>query len=161
MGPVVTSGPSTEDILNVSISHPAHSPWAVVLSIRTRVDLAEALDKVLAAMTAWRYPSGDTFAVRLALEEALVNALKHGHGYDPDRTVRLRCRVGADEVLAEVEDEGPGFDHTQVADPLTEANRERPSGRGLLLIRHYTTWARYNDRGNHLTLCKARSNGRK
>jgi hypothetical protein len=35
-------------------------------------------------------------------------------------------------------------------------NRDRPSGRGLLLMRHYMTWVRYRGRGNHVILYKDR-----
>lgn len=103
------------------------------------------------------YPAADIFAVRLALEEALVNALKHGHGFDASKTVRVRFQVGAEEVRAEVEDEGPGFDPEEVPDPCDPENQERSCGRGLLLIRHYMTSARYEGRGNRVSLCKCRS----
>jgi len=104
-----------------------------------------------------RYPAPDLFGARLALEEAVVNAIKHGHGYDPSKTVRVRLRVTAEDVLIDVEDEGPGFDPADVADPCEPENLERSCGRGLLLIRHYMTWVRYNSRGNRVILCKCRS----
>jgi len=59
-------------------------------------------------------------------------------------------------VLAEVEDEGPGFDPGGVADPTAAENRERTDGRGLLLMRHYMTWVRFSARGNRVTLYKQR-----
>ena len=55
------------------------------------------------------------------------------------------------------EDEGPGFDPHQVPDPLAPENLEKSSGRGLLLMRTYMTWIRYNECGNQVTLCKQRS----
>lgn len=48
------------------------------------------LEAVVAVLTREGYSSGDRFAVRLALEEAVVNALQHGHGYDPAWEVRVR-----------------------------------------------------------------------
>src|SRR5687768_1823903 len=81
----------------------------------TTVDFPLVLDAVADAMRRHGYPVNDTFAVRLALEEALVNAVKHGHGYDPSKAVRVHFRVTTEEVLAEVEDEGPGFDLADVA----------------------------------------------
>jgi len=129
----------------------------VVLWVRKTEELAPVLDGVTAAMGRRRYPEKDVFAVRLALEEALVNAIKHGNGYDPSKVVRVRFQVLTDEVLAEVEDEGPGFDPADVADPCEPENLERSCGRGLLLMRHYLTWVRYDGRGNRVTLCKLRS----
>jgi anti-sigma regulatory factor (Ser/Thr protein kinase) len=91
-----------------------------------------------------------------AVEDGVVNSLKHGNGGDPSKKVRVRYHIGADAVLAEVEDEGPGFDPATVPDPTDPQNWDRPCGRGLLRMRHYTTWLRYHGRGNRLTLCKRR-----
>jgi serine/threonine-protein kinase RsbW len=129
------------------------------LSLRSRAEVPAALDRVAAAMGAEGFPARDVFAVRLSLEEALVNALKHGHGDDPAREVRVRYRVTSEQALVEVEDQGPGFDPDGVPDPLSEEGLARPSGRGLLLMRHYLSWVRHNDRGNCVTLCKCRSSG--
>lgn len=60
-------------------------------------------------------------------------------------------------MLAQVTDEGPGFDPATVANPLAEADLERPSGRGLLLMRRFLSWVRHNRRGNSVTLCRRRS----
>jgi serine/threonine-protein kinase RsbW len=108
-------------------------------------------------LTAAGFTERDVFGVRLALEEAIVNALRHGHRGDPTKSVRVRCLVSPDRILAEVEDQGPGFDPEQVPDPLAPENLERPSGRGLFLMRTYMTWIRFNARGNHVTMCKCRS----
>jgi serine/threonine-protein kinase RsbW len=117
------------------------------------------MDRVAAAMEAEGYPERDVFAVRLALGEALANALKHGHKNDPGKEVAVRYHVGAWRVVAQAEDRGPGFDPGAVPDPLAPENLEKSSGRGLLLMRHYLTWLRYNARGNSVTLCKRRSPG--
>ena len=125
--------------------------------LRSTADLPRVLDAVTAPMPACGYAERDVFAVRLALGEAVVNALKHGNAGDPTKEVRVRWRVTAAEVLAEVADEGPGFDPGRVPDPTAPENLERPGGRGLLLMRHYVTHVRYNDRGNAVTLCHRRS----
>ncbi len=129
-------------------------------SLHTTAEVAEAVCRVTEAMAGLGYPERDVFGMRLALEEALVNALKHGNRGDPRKEARLRYRVDAGRVLAEVEDEGPGFDPNEVPDPLDPENLDRPSGRGLLLMRSYTTWLRFNRRGNRLTLCKERTPAR-
>ena len=128
-------------------------------AVRTTSEMPPVLEAVVAAMRAEGYGGRDCFGMRLALEEALVNALAHGHGGDPSRQARVRYRVSADEAVAEVEDEGPGFDPQAVADPLAPENLERPSGRGLLLMRHYLTSVTFNERGNCVTLCRRRSKG--
>jgi serine/threonine-protein kinase RsbW len=102
------------------------------------------------------YAERETFAIRLALEEALVNAIKHGHQGDKSKQVQLRYHLGPDYFLAEIEDQGPGFRMQDVPDPCAEENLEKSSGRGLHLIRHYMTWVKYNEKGNRVTMCRYR-----
>ena len=122
-------------------------------------DIDAAIAPVLEAMLAAGYGAREAFGVRLALEEALVNGLRHGNRGDRSKRVRLRHRVADDCVLAEVQDEGPGFRPEDVPDPLAEENRGRDGGRGLFLIRHYMTWVRHNPPGNCVLMCKRRGEG--
>ncbi|MGH7171747.1 MAG: ATP-binding protein, partial [Gemmataceae bacterium] len=93
-----------------------------------------------------------------ALEEALVNAIKHGHKFDPSKEVQLRYYLTAECLLAEIEDQGCGFKPEDVPNPFAPENLERPSGRGLLLMQNYMTWVRYNDAGNCVTMCRQHLN---
>jgi serine/threonine-protein kinase RsbW len=127
------------------------------MHVKTAAETTRVTEAVVAAMAAAGYPDTDRFAVRLALEEAIVNGVKHGHRGDVTKRVRVRYHVSAERVLAEVEDQGAGFDPHQVPDPCDEDKLDKPSGRGLLLMRSYLTWLRFNERGNGVTLCKARS----
>jgi serine/threonine-protein kinase RsbW len=115
------------------------------------------LRAVIAAMRERSFGERDCFAVRLALDEAVVNAVRHGNRGDPTKLVRVRYRVGPGRVVAEVEDEGPGFDPASVPDPRHPDKRERPGGRGLFLMRQYLTAVRYSGRGNRVRLYRRRS----
>jgi serine/threonine-protein kinase RsbW len=126
-------------------------------TFRTAAEVPALLDLVWAEMEELGYAKKDLFAVRLALEEALVNAVKHGNRGDPAKEARLRSHVGPEAVSLEVEDEGDGFDPGNVPDPLAPENLERPCGRGVYLIRRYMTWVRYNERGNCVTMCRQRT----
>jgi serine/threonine-protein kinase RsbW len=117
-------------------------------------EVVPLLDKITCIMQAMGYCTKDVFGLRLALEEAIMNGLRHGNRSDPTKRVLIRYSVRSDRVLAEVEDQGPGFKPGDVPDPVATENLTKPSGRGLLLIRHYTTWVQHNQRGNCLTLCK-------
>jgi serine/threonine-protein kinase RsbW len=115
------------------------------------------IERLTREMHALGYPRKDAFAVRLALEEALVNALRHGHGGDRTKCVRISYQVTGQQVTMGVLDEGPGFDSSQVPDPLAEDNVGRPCGHGLFLMRAYMTSVRFNALGNGVTLCRRRS----
>jgi serine/threonine-protein kinase RsbW len=126
-------------------------------NVRTAAETIRVTEAVVAAMAAAGFPETDRFAVRLALEEAVVNGVKHGHHGDATKRVRVRYHISPERVLAEVEDQGPGFDPHQVPNPCDDDRLDKPSGRGLLLMRSYLTWLRFNERGNRVTLCKRRS----
>jgi serine/threonine-protein kinase RsbW len=104
------------------------------------------------------YLRKDSFAVGLVLLEAVSNAIRHGHQHDKSRTVLINYHVSQDKVLMEVIDEGLGFDPSVVPNPLSASQPgERTMGWGLLLIRVYMSWVRFNKRGNRVVLCKNRS----
>ena len=140
-----------------AVMSPTPSEEYCRVSVRAAAEIGRVADAVVAAMDAAGYPDRDRFAVRLALEEAVANAVKHGHQGDPAKRVRVCYQVRPDRVLVEVEDQGAGFDPRRVPDPRDPENLDKPSGRGLLLMRSYTTWLRFNARGNRVTLCRARS----
>lgn len=96
------------------------------------------------------------FAIKLALEEALTNAIKHGNCLDPDKRVTVDYRVNDREVRIEVCDEGCGFVPDAVPDPTIDANLEKPSGRGVMLIRAYMSEVHFNSAGNCITMIKRR-----
>lgn len=73
--------------------------------------------------------------VGLAVREGSINAMKHAHRFDPDRTVTLVMRIAADVLEMSILDQGPGFDPSNLPDPTLTENLWNTSGRGLLLIR--------------------------
>lgn len=98
------------------------------------------------------YPEISKFPLRLALEEALVNAFKHGHRNLPDQPVKVAWRVDRKKITLSVEDQGPGFKPEDVPDPTSPEALEKPSGRGLMLMRAYMSSVEYSARGNRVTM---------
>lgn len=113
--------------------------------------------RVVELLEQYGFSGRDVFSVRLAMEEALVNAIKHGNQMDPDKTVRLECHVDEDRVRIVIEDQGPGFDPGSLPDPTAEENLEMPGGRGVMLIQSFMDNVQYNDRGNMITMERSRS----
>ncbi|HYH66709.1 MAG TPA: ATP-binding protein [Urbifossiella sp.] len=113
-------------------------------------------DRLDTALTAAGWTEHEQFAIRLAVEEAAVNAVKHGNQYDPDKRVRIGYTVTARRFDIRIEDEGPGFNPADVPDPTEEINIERPCGRGLLLINGFMDEVKYHGRGNVVTMTKIR-----
>jgi serine/threonine-protein kinase RsbW len=118
--------------------------------------LAPPCRRILSALEANGFSQDDIFAVHLALEEAFLNAVKHGNKMDPAKKVSLRYQVDAEKVEIDVTDEGEGFDPRDIPDPRVGANLYRPEGRGLLLIRAYMHVVEYNERGNGVRMIRYR-----
>jgi serine/threonine-protein kinase RsbW len=111
----------------------------------------EEIEQLLQARSATDH---DLFSVRLALEEALINAIKHGNQLDRSKKVSICYRFLPDRFEIQITDEGNGFDPNDVPDPTAVENLERPCGRGLMLMRHYMTEVDYRGQGNIVWMCK-------
>lgn len=90
----------------------------------------------------------------VALDEAFVNAVKHGNKYDSNKLIRITAEVSKQEARFTIEDEGEGFDVNNIPDPLDPENLFKPSGRGVLFIYNIMDEVKYNERGNRLTMVK-------
>jgi serine/threonine-protein kinase RsbW len=128
--------------------------WANINSAET---MNAVIDRIRDLLTADGYSPKEVFEVRLALEEAIVNAVKHAHQGDLTKPVQVRYYVSKQAFVARVRDQGPGFDPQLVPDPREPENVERPTGRGLMLMRSTMTLVAHSRRGNCVTLCKVRS----
>lgn len=118
-----------------------------------REDIQRAEAALMGELGKHNYPEAATFAMRLALEEAIVNAFKHGHkNLPPEATVRLTFQVDDSTAQIDVIDQGPGFNPDEVPDPTLDENLDKPSGRGLLLMRAYMSSLEHLGRGNHIRL---------
>lgn len=106
------------------------------------------------------YDADALFAVRLCLEEALVNAFRHGNRLEPGLRVHFRALIDRDRCEFLIEDEGEGFDPAAVPDPTAEENLEIPSGRGIMLMRAYMAEVEYLDPGNRLRMVYLRDRSR-
>ena len=120
---------------------------------------ADVQERIVALLEQHEYSMRDVFSMRLAIEEAIVNAIKHGNKRDLDKTVQISWSVDAERVLVTVEDEGPGFVIQDVPDCTADENLDKPSGRGIMLMKSFLTAVVYNEKGNRVTLVKQRDTG--
>ena len=90
----------------------------------------------------------------VALDEAFVNAVKHGNKNDPTKLVRVGAELSPKEACFTIEDEGEGFDVQTIPDPRDPANLFKSSGRGVLLIYNIMDEVEYNAQGNRVKMVK-------
>ncbi|HEX8523094.1 MAG TPA: ATP-binding protein [Tepidisphaeraceae bacterium] len=100
------------------------------------------------------FDSESTFAIKLALEEALINAIKHGNKLDPNKKVHIEARVTPRRAEITIEDEGPGFNRQDVPDPTVEENICKCSGRGILLIESFMNRVQWTRGGRRVKMIK-------
>lgn len=125
------------------------------------------------------FSENDRLRLGIALEEALLNALYHGNLevsstlrdegpgiYEEtarqratqapycQRLLHVEVTLSSQQVCFRVLDDGPGFDPACVPDPTDPEFLERPSGRGMLLIRSFMDEVSYNQAGNEIVMIK-------
>ncbi len=116
--------------------------------------LREPRERLLSLLEEKGYTQDDLFAVHLAMEEAFLNAVKHGNKMDPSKKVVLEYVVDEEKVEIRMTDEGRGFNPRSIPDPRVGENLYRPEGRGLLLMNAYMDVVEYNERGNGLRMVR-------
>jgi serine/threonine-protein kinase RsbW len=90
----------------------------------------------------------------IALDEAFVNAVRHGNKNDPTKLLRVTAELSPREACFTVEDEGEGFDVGAIPDPCDPDNLFKTSGRGVLLIHNIMDEVEYNAQGNRVKMVK-------
>ena len=113
--------------------------------------------KLLADAEANGFDEDKIFAIHLALEEAFLNAVRHGNGDDPTKTVSVDYAVTPDKFEISITDQGPGFDPEALPDPRVDKNICKCCGRGVLLMRAYMDLVEYNQTGNSVHMIKYKS----
>ena len=133
-------------------------PRAVWKRVRVNTDakqLRAVGEEIISCCRTFGFTDEDLFAIRLGYEEATANAARHGNRNDPGKMITIEYEVCESQVWIRITDEGPGFDPDEVPDPTLPQNLDRPSGRGLMLMRHYME-TRFLPPGNTVELVRRR-----
>jgi len=134
---------------------PANEETFKVCTIQS--DLRETCvpkERILKELERRQYGEEEKFAVKLALEEALSNAIKHGNRNDPSKKIKVGYAVTAKRAVIVVRDEGPGFCPDAVPDCTDPERLRLPNGRGIMLLRAYMDEVEYRDNGRELYIVK-------
>lgn len=111
-------------------------------------------DQIIAEVETNGYDEDSIFALRLSLEEALANAIRHGNQGNSHKSIHIAYHITKEFVEIDIADEGDGFSPNRVPDPTSADKLEIPSGRGILLMRAYMDIVEFNDKGNGVHLVK-------
>ncbi len=137
------------------MSETAAAGWTINASIASEpLEACDLIRQIVARLEDEAWDDAGLFAVHMALEEAVMNAIKHGNQRDVAKQVHICVASLNNELSVVVRDEGPGFNPECVPDPTEDENLEKPCGRGVLLIREFMDEVSYNDRGNEVRMLK-------
>ena len=149
--PSSSGGRSSVKVGSVTGTHTLWYKLEMPSDVRCAHDLEE---KILCQCQQLAYTDRDLFALKLAIEEAFANAVKHGNKLDPHKVVHVKYRITPRRADVVIEDEGDGFNPASLPDPTCECNIQQTSGRGLLLMRAFMNNVVFNTSGNAVTLTK-------
>lgn len=110
--------------------------------------VAGVCEQLLSKLKSCNFSRKDIFAVHLALEEAFINAVRHGNKMDPSKQIKIDYSISNDKIEISVTDEGSGFKPNSVPDPRCGENIYKTDGRGLFLISSYMDVVDFNKAGN-------------
>ena len=113
------------------------------------------LDRVFGQLAARVKDEEQLSKVKLALEEALANAMRHGNGLKQSRKVTVRVVWEHGQIHLDVSDEGNGFNPKTVPDPTQSGYAENiPGGRGVFLMRNLMDKVEFYDGGRGVRMVK-------
>jgi serine/threonine-protein kinase RsbW len=123
--------------------------------------LPEFVNSVLDKVRTLPFNQEQLHDIRLCLEEALVNAVKHGNNSDSRLFVQLAVESSDKSLAITVTDQGKGFDYRSLPDPTAPGNLEKLSGRGVFLILNRMDKVEFSRGGSSITMTKFFQNGEK
>lgn len=90
--------------------------------------------------------------ILVALTEAVNNALQHGNKANPDKNIEISFKMKNGRIYFTVKDSGPGFDYNNLPDPTDPSNIEKPTGRGIFLMKHLSDNVTFEENGSKVIL---------
>lgn len=88
----------------------------------------------------------------VSVTEAVNNAIMHGNAKDSEKVVTIRLATDANHLIFIIEDQGHGFDYNNLPDPTAPENLEKPTGRGVFLMKNLSDLVIFNEAGNQVEI---------
>ena len=117
---------------------PLKKPRTFELTVPSRIEEMTAVHALVdEAMKEYELSGDLAHWIELTISESMINAIQHGNKCDPAKKATLKISSNGEAIEVIVEDQGKGFEMTDVADPTNVENLLKPSGRGILIIRSF------------------------
>lgn len=129
----------------------------IVLSHR---DIEEVAATILREMDHCGFADKNIKRTKVCIYEMLTNAIEHGNDNHPEKKVIVVFKVTPEKAMVSVVDEGPGFDFTNMPNPLAPENIMKDHGRGLFIIHRYMDEVHFNESGSRILAVKYHDQGK-
>lgn len=90
--------------------------------------------------------------IMVAVTESVNNAIRHGNKMDKSKNVFLTVDCEENKLKFTVEDQGPGFDYTNLPDPTAPENLDKLGGRGIFLMKHLCDEVNFENEGRKVEM---------
>lgn len=129
----------------------------VGLTMPSKIEaISPFIDRLMGLIERSHCVPGDPIDVKIALREALANAILHGNRQVVQKKVHISCRIRPWEQLSIViTDEGSGFDPEHVLDPTTPGSIFSCGGRGICLMKAFMDLVHFDLGGRRVRLQKS------
>ncbi|MDP1563787.1 MAG: ATP-binding protein [Pirellulaceae bacterium] len=133
--------------------------WTIERKLCSKAEAAALMiQEILDRMESLGWSQKEQLDTHLCLEEAFMNAIKHGNRNDSQRCVETKCWINTQHFRIQIQDEGSGFRIEEVPDCTKAENLTNCSGRGLMMMQYFMDVVQYNPVGNAVTMEKRRGN---
>ncbi len=117
--------------------------------------IPQVIDQIMAVVREMSCAAGSEYEIEVAVNEALANAVTHGCGHDPTKSVEILVECDPERgMLIVVRDPGSGFDPADVPSPVVGERLFADHGRGIYLINHLMDEVRYERGGTEIWMRK-------
>ncbi len=90
--------------------------------------------------------------IMIAVTESVNNAIKHGNKNNKTKNVSISLSLNENVLKFRIEDQGEGFDYNLLPDPTSPENINKPSGRGIFLMKHLSDEVNFHNEGKTVEL---------
>lgn len=90
--------------------------------------------------------------ILIAMTEAVTNAIIHGNKSDQSKHVNVTANIEDNKLIFNIKDEGLGFNYDNLPDPTAPENIEKPTGRGIFLMKNLADDVVFQDNGRTVVL---------
>ena len=126
------------------------SPHTLIVRASTS-QIADVRDFVGRHASDYGFSEEDVHDIKLAVDEAYTNVIKHAYQFDESRSVRVKIITGINEFTISLTDEGAAFDPSSYTEPNIPERimlRKR-GGVGVYLIHKLMDRVEYRHDGVH------------